>query len=178
MEEKPNKIRVAVIAGALIGVVSGVPGLNLINCCCCAGVVLGGLLSIYLYLQEFTPQMVPLESSDALILGIITGVVGAFSVTTVELVIRALFGGIGDEFTMSFLDQLIGWMEESGNVPPEVADEMRNQMEQSLEGSDSFFGIVSGLFITLILYPIFATLGAMLGYAIFKPKRPQTTQTT
>ncbi|MBM4168686.1 MAG: hypothetical protein FJ215_05965 [Ignavibacteria bacterium] len=178
MEEKPNKIRVALIAGALIGVVSGVPGLNLVNCCCCAGVVMGGLLATYLYLKEFTPQMPSLESSDALILGIFTGVAGACSVTVVELLIRLLFGGIGDEFAMSFMEQLIGWMEESANVPPEVVDEMRNQVQQSLEGSDSFFGVLSGLFITLILYPIFATLGAMLGYAIFKPKQPQTTQTT
>jgi len=178
MEEKPNKIRVALVAGALIGVVSGVPGLNLINCCCCAGVVLGGLLSTYLYLQEFTPQMPALESSDVLILGIMTGVAGAFSVTTIEIFIRLLFGSIGDEFARSILEQIIGYLEEGGSVPADMVDEMREQMEQSLAGADSLFGIVSGLFITLILYPIFATLGAMLGYAVFKPKRQQPLQTS
>src|SRR3990172_10679909 len=70
MPNKPDKIRVSLICGAIIGAVWAIPGLNLINCCCCAGVILGGVLAVYLYKQEFTEEMQPMESSDAVILGI------------------------------------------------------------------------------------------------------------
>ena len=69
MFEKPSKLRSAILGGLIIGAISGIPGLNLLNCCCCAGILLGGAMSVYLYRQEFTNEMPPMESSDALILG-------------------------------------------------------------------------------------------------------------
>lgn len=178
MGEKPDKIRVAIIAGAFIGVVSGVPGLNIINCCCCAGIVLGGLLSMYLYLQEFRPETPPIESSDALILGVMTGVAGAFAVTIVEQVVFLLFGSVNEEFVRGLLERVIQFMEEGGGLPAEAAEEMRDEIERSLQGSKTFQGILSGLFITLILYPIFSILGALIGYSIFKRKRPVETMSS
>lgn len=171
MGEKPDKIRIALIAGALIGVISGVPGLNLINCCCCAGVVLGGVLSIYLYMQEFKEDATPLESSDALILGIMTGVAGAFAATVVDQFILLLFGTVNEEFVKGVLERFIQFVEGGKSIPPEVAEEMRDEIERSLKGSRSIQGILSGLFVTLILYPIFSILGAMIGYSIFKRRK-------
>ncbi len=42
MQNQPSKLMPAVWGGVLIGVISGVPGLRLINCMCCLGVVGGG----------------------------------------------------------------------------------------------------------------------------------------
>jgi beta-aspartyl-peptidase (threonine type) len=87
MLEKPNKFRIALISGGVIGAVSGIPGISLINCCCCAGVWLGGVLAMYLYKQQFTEGMPPLEASDALMLGLMSGVVGAFAATLLSVAI-------------------------------------------------------------------------------------------
>lgn len=167
MPEKPGKLRIAMISGAVIGVVSSVPGLNLINCCCCAGIILGGVLAVYLHKQESTPGVPAMESSDALILGVITGVVSAFVTTLLNLFILALFGDIASEFVYSFVEQLI----ERANLPPETAEQLRNQMEQSMAEQTTFLGVMTELFVSLLIHPLFAMLGGLIGFSIFKPKR-------
>jgi hypothetical protein len=177
MLEKPNKLRVALISGAVIGAVSGIPGISLINCCCCAGVWLGGLMAMYLYKQQFTEGMLPMESSDALILGLMSGVVGAFVATLTSVFILFVFGPVEAEFVKSIFEKVVERLAESGNVPTDLVDQLKDQLDQSIRDSARISGIFGNLFITLIVYPIFAILGALLGYAIFKPKTPpQTTQ--
>jgi hypothetical protein len=172
MLEKPNKLRTAVISGVVIGVVAGMPGLSLINCCCCAGVWLGGMLSMYLYKQQFTEEMPPLESSDALMLGLMAGVVGAFVATTINVLILVTFGPLEAELVKSIFGKLLDRMSEQGSVPGDMVDTLKQQLEQSITESRRMSSVFGGLFITLIVYPIFSILGALLGYAIFRPKTP------
>jgi hypothetical protein len=179
MLEKPSKWRAGLIGGVVIGTISGIPGVSLINCCCCAGIWLGGMLSMYLYKTEVTPEMQPLESSDALILGLTSGIGGAFVATLLSVMILALFGPVEAELMRSIMERVLERLEEGGTLPSEVVDQMRDQLEESLRDSSSVSGILGNLFITLIVFPIFAILGALLGYAIFRPKnRPSMTQTT
>ena len=63
MLEKPSKQRAVLLGAAIIGAISGIPGLNLINCCCCAGIIVGGMMSVYFYLQDFRADSAPLETS-------------------------------------------------------------------------------------------------------------------
>ncbi len=170
MKDKPEKLRTALIGGLVIGVVSGIPGLNLVNCCCCAGIVLGGFLTVYLYRQEFTPEMPPLETSDALIVGVMAGVGGAFVAVTIELLIRVLFGNVGDELVRNIFGQIVERLEQSGDLPEGFGDDIRSQLEESLQESTTAFGILSSLFTSLIIYPIFSMLGGLLGYSAFRPK--------
>lgn len=172
MLEKPNKLRIALISGVVIGVVAGMPGLSLINCCCCAGVWLGGMLSMYLYKQQFTDEMPPLESSDALMLGLMAGVVGAFVATTINVVILLTFGPLEAELVKSIFGKLLDRMSEQGSVPSDMVETLKQQLEQSITDSRRMSSVFGGLFITLIVYPIFSILGALLGYAIFRPKTP------
>jgi len=177
MLEKPNKIRIALICGGVIGLVSSVPGLSLINCCCCAGVWLGGVLAMYLYKQQFTEGMPPLESSDALMLGLMAGVVGAFTATIVNVLIFVTFGPVEAQLVRSIVGKLLDRMAEQGSVPTDMVDSMKEQIESSIRDAGRMSNIFGGLFITLIVYPIFTILGALLGYSIFRPKTPpQTTQ--
>ncbi|MBI2619311.1 MAG: hypothetical protein HYW57_04460 [Ignavibacteriales bacterium] len=171
MPEKPDKIRVALISGAAIGAVWAIPGLNLINCCCCAGVILGGVLAVYLYKQEFHPDTPPMESSDAAVLGIMTGIAAAVVATTLNLLISFLFGDVTAEFAMSLLDGIFEKMESEGTLPPETVDQLRSEIEQSLAQSKTAIGVLMDLITNLIVNPLFATLGALIGYSMFKPKR-------
>ncbi|MBM4160791.1 MAG: hypothetical protein FJ217_06810 [Ignavibacteria bacterium] len=172
MLEKPNKFRVALISGAAIGAVSGIPGLNLLNCCCCAGVWLGGVLAMYLYRQEFTEGMPPLESSDALLLGLMSGVVGAFVATFLSVAILVVFGPIEAEFLRSLFEKGLDRLAEEGTLPSDMVDQFRDQLESAVQDSARVSSILGNLFIELIVYPIFAILGALLGYAFFRPKTP------
>jgi hypothetical protein len=177
MLEKPNKIRIALISGVAIGVVAAIPGLSLINCCCCAGVWLGGVLSMYLYKQQFTEGMPPLESSDALMLGLMAGVVGAFTATIINVLILVTFGPVEAELVKSIAGKILERMSEQGSLPSDMVENLKDQLEQSIKDSGRMSNIFGGLFITLIVYPIFTILGALLGYAMFRPKSPpQTTQ--
>lgn len=177
MLEKPNKYRIALISGAMIGVVAAIPGLSLINCCCCAGVWLGGVLAMYLYKQQFTEGMPPLESSDALMLGLMAGVIGAFIATIINVLIFVTFGPVEAELVKSIAGKVLDRMSEQGSIPSDMVETLKGQIEQSIKDSGRMSNIFGGLFITLIVYPIFTILGALLGFAIFKPKTPpQTTQ--
>jgi len=171
MPNKPDKIRVSLICGAIIGAVWAIPGLNLINCCCCAGVILGGVLAVYLYKQEFTEEMQPMESSDAVILGIMTGGVAAFAAMIFNLLLLALFGDVAGEMVRSIMASLIERMEESGSFPPEAIDQMKSEFERSMSQSRTVTGILTDLFLNLIINPLFAMGGALIGYSIFKPKK-------
>lgn len=172
MFEKPNKWRAGIIGGIVIGTVSGIPGISLVNCCCCAGVWLGGLMTMYLYKNEFTPEMQPLESSDALILGLIAGIAGAFVSTLISVLILAILGPVEAEFLRSIIEKALERLAEDGSLPSDAVDQMREQFETSLKDSATISGILGNLFVTLIVYPLFAILGALLGYALFRPKNP------
>ena len=173
MFEKPSKLRSAILGGLLIGAISGIPGLNLLNCCCCAGILLGGALSVYLYRQEFTDEMPPLESSDALILGIIAGIIGALVTTALSAMITLLLGPVETEMMRNFMEKLTQKLEDHGSVPPGTMENMRDQFEQAIKEGGTVGGILRSLVYALILYPIFSMLGGLIGFGIFgKKKRP------
>ena len=168
MPEKPSKLRVSIISGVAIGFVSAIPGLNLINCCCCAGIILGGVLAVYLYKQEHVEGVPPMESSDGLILGVTTGVVSAFTTTLLNLLIMTLFGDVASEFLRSFTEQIL----ENVNLPPETIDQMRDQIDASMAEASTFMGVMKELLFNLLIHPLFAMLGGLIGYSVFKPKKP------
>lgn len=171
MQNKPDKIRVSLISGAVIGAVWAIPGLNLINCCCCAGVMLGGVLAVYLYRQDYTADMEPMESSDAVILGIMTGGVAAFAALIFNLLFLALFGDVAREMLRSFMGSLIEQMEESGSMPSDALDQMKSEFERSIGQPRTVTGMLADLFVNLIINPLFAMAGALIGYSMFKPKK-------
>ena len=170
MFEKPSKFRAAGLAGVAMGVVSALPGLSLVNCCCCAGIIGGGVLAVYLYKQEFREEMAPLESTDGLVLGILAGLVGAFSATVISLLILLVFGRWEAEMMRQIVDKLLDSMESSGSIPGSAADNIRTMVEDAMKESTTVVGVLSGLIMNLIIYPIFGMLGGLLGFAFFKPK--------
>jgi hypothetical protein len=172
MFEKPSKLRPAILGGLIIGAISGIPGLNLLNCCCCAGIILGGAMSVYLYRHEFTNEMPPMESSDALILGIIAGIVGALITTILSAMITLILGPVETEMMRNFMEKLTQKLENRGSVPQGTLDNMRDQFQQAMKEGGTIGGILRSLVYALILYPIFSMLGGLIGFGIFGKKKP------
>jgi len=173
MLEKPSKLRAALLGGFIIGIITGLPAISILNkCCCCGGIMLCGLLSLYLYKQEFNNETPPLESSDALILGIIAGLAGALIGTVVSILSILIFGPVDKNIAI----RLLTWAEEQGTLPPETSsqvDEMTAELQKSINSGIRFRDVLSDLLFGLILYPIFSMIGGLIGYGIFGKKKPE-----
>ena len=130
---------------------------------------------MYLYKQEFTEGMPPLESSDALMLGLMAGVVGAFTATVINVLILAVLGPVEQELVKSMMGKVLDRLAEQGSLQTDMVDTVKEQIEQSIRDSSKLSNIFRSLFTALVLYPIFSILGALLGFAIFRPKNPPPT---
>lgn len=165
--EQPSKMTPALIGGAVMGLISATPFLNLVNCLCCAGIILGGFLAVFFYKDQLTPDMPPLQASDGLALGALAGVFGFIIATVLSIFIFAVFGPIAAEATIDLMLRLI----EMGGIdlPPEVYEEMRESTQES--PLNPF-----GLFLSLLTSVIFGIVGGLIGAAVYKPKGPQIQQ--
>ena len=190
MFEKPSKQRAIILGGFAIGLVSGIPGLNLINCCCCAGILFGGALTYYLHIQDYkllTPpdneqyrvwigsmpvdaRLAP-EASDALILGLLAGIVGAILATMISAIILLAVGPVEQEMVQRWMMKFLEKLEQRGSIPSESIDQIREQFEKSAKEGFSMNSIMFGFIANLIIYPIFGMLGGLLGHGLFGRQR-------
>ena len=168
MPEKPNKLMPALYGGIIMGVISGLPFLNLLNCFCCAGILLGGFLSVLFYTREAPPDTLQLTSGDALQLGVLAGVFGAFIETALHAAVLGSVGNVVGETLSQILEGM------SDQIPPEVFD----QIDRAFGGLATFtpFAIFFSFLKSIIINPVFGLLGGLIGYAVFKPKPSATVQ--
>jgi hypothetical protein len=163
MNNRPDKLLPALYGGIIIGVISAVPFLNWINCCCCAGVMLGGFLSVLFYKNDLAPSAM-LTNGDALQLGALAGLFGAVIGTGVNALFLSVLGNLSGES----LAELLRGFEDV--IPPKAFD----GLEEGILQADRI-GPVAVLwsFITsLVIDPLFGLIGGLIGYAVFKPKQP------
>ena len=88
-ESTNNKVKPALIGGASLGVASGIPFLNVLNCACCALVVGGGFLAAWLYLKDQPPSPEP-PWGDGAIVGLLAGLFGAAVAVVVDIPFLAM----------------------------------------------------------------------------------------
>ncbi|MBI4429244.1 MAG: hypothetical protein HY562_09000 [Ignavibacteriales bacterium] len=174
MPEKPNKQRAVLLGGLVIGGLWGIPFVNMINCCCCAGILLGGILASYLYREEFVEGMPPFESSDALITGLLAGIAGAVVATLIGNLIHLIFGPIGAELTRDIIEKVLQRLEEQGSIPSGIYDDLLDQLEREINKPLTLYEVLKDFLFGVIILPIFGMLGGLLGFAIFGKKK--TTQ--
>ena len=152
-----SKHQPALLGGVFIGVLSALPGVNFANCCC-LWVLSGGALVVYLQQQR---TVEPVETADAVIGGLIAGVIGALITTLLTLIIVSAGGA-------AWMDQIRAALDN-----PEIPAETRDMLLRIFEGR-SF--VLIGLVINLPIYAIFSMIGALIGLAIFRKKTPPVTQ--
>jgi hypothetical protein len=154
-----GKHQPALLGGLLIGVLSSLPVVSVVNVCCCLWVVLGGGFVVYLQ-QQRTPG--PVETADAVLGGLIAGLIGA-TISVIATTAMASMGGalMGDQF-QAILDQ-------NPDIPPEARDFFLN-----LASGQGVFLVMFA--VTLPIYAVFSMLGSLLGLAIFRKKTPPPTE--
>jgi len=163
MNPKPDKILPAVYGGVIMGLLSAIPFVNLINCLCCAGVIIGGICGVYFYKNNFTPDTPPFSSGDCLAVGAMAGVVGAFVATVLSLFFDMMFGDVMQEFVRNAI----------ANSNIELPEEFADRIDEAFGAETSAFMVLSNLALSLFIDPLFGLLGGLIGYGVFKPKQGQ-----
>src|SRR5262249_44930081 len=144
-----SMLRPALIAGVVVGIVSAVPGLNLVNCFCCGWVIAAGVVAAYLYMKQ-SPTACTLGQGVGL--GALTGVIGAVVDTIFSIPIHFLIVGIG----ISSAGQLREALERIPNLPPEVRDAL---LPIFSGGAASTLLFVLGGLVKVVPYAIAGMLG-------------------
>jgi hypothetical protein len=159
MPQKPDKFTPALYGGIIMGLLSGIPILSLVNCLCCAGIMLGGFMAVYFYKKQLTAEMDALTSSDGMGLGAFAGLFGAIASSILGGLFFLLVGDVASEMVL----RMMGSSGILNSMPPEA----RSQMEQSM--SQQGFSII-GVVANFIICPLFGLLGGLIGYAVFRKR--------
>ena len=136
----------SLIVGVAMGVLSSIPVVSIVNCLLCGWLWLGGIFGVWLY-RNFSHQT--LDMGKGALLGLVSGLVAAVIATLLGLVFSGNVAAISPE-QMAQLEEVMGESAQIFNDPATMT--------------------VIGLGITLVLYPVFAAIGGLIGAAIFKPK--------
>ncbi|MBI2221100.1 MAG: DUF5518 domain-containing protein [Acidobacteria bacterium] len=159
MPSSPDKLQPALLGGAFIGVLSALPFVSYVNACCCLWVLVGGLLAAWV-MQQNHPYAI--TTADGALVGLLAGVFGALVATVVSL-LMAPFQRQLDLYMWGRMSQMMR------DVPP-IVEQM---MEQRRSGpAVNLIAAAAGLVMALIIYPIFALLGGLLGAALFRKSAP------
>jgi len=81
-----------VIGGIIGGVLSGIPLLNLLNCCFCMLNLAGAAIGLSMYLREHPGESI--SSGDAAISGTISGAVTGVIAATLGIVVQIALGSL------------------------------------------------------------------------------------
>lgn len=160
MPEKPGKLIPAVYGGIIMGVISGIPFLSIVNCFCCAGIMLGGFMAVFFYKKDLKESSPPLTNGDGIALGALAGLAGA----VVTVILTALFHFVFHMALGSGMQRLED-MGMGDKIPPEAM-----RMIQGMMSGGGLLGIT--FVFHLFIDPLFGLLGGLIGYAVFKSKVP------
>jgi len=145
------------------------PVLNLINIFCCAGIMLGGFVGVYAYRKQLSGTGMNLTMKDGGMIGILSGILSAVFITGFGVII-SLFSDTNP------MVEVIKSVEELGlQIPPEMNHYLdKFSDEYNRHGFSPTITIISFI-CNIILYPLFGSIGAILGVTLFnKNSRSQT----
>lgn len=144
----------SLIGGLVIGVLSALPVISAGNLCCCLWVVTGGIVASYLLQQERTEPITP---GDGALVGLLAGIAGA----VVHLLLSIPLAMLMAPMQRRMIEQLVN----RGSIPPEWQDLFASAAGGGL-------GLTIGFLLMLFVGSIFATLGGLLGAAVFRKTQP------
>ena len=164
VSDPSGKLKYALYGGVVTAATIGLPGLNLLNCFCCAGVLLGGFLSIFFWTRDIAQGLPPPTTAAAIQLGALSGVFGALIGSFLNVIMILSLGDIVKNMLSSQMEP--GGMFEA--LPPQLISAFDEML--SGEGSFSIVDIIAPLIVWLLVGPLFGMLGALMGFAVFRPK--------
>ena len=148
------RLQPALIGGLFIGVLSALPFVNLLNCCC-LWVITGGILATYV-MQQNHPY--PVTVGDGALVGLLAGLVGAIVHLLVSIPLQAYLGPMMSAWSEGMMRS------RRSDMPPELRRVMNEMGPQALV-------VISGIIFGGVSV-VFATLGGLLGVLFFRKSLP------
>ena len=150
------KFKAALMGGGIFGVLAALPYINMLNVLCCALYIGGGVLAVYFYTKD-QPRPEKAPYGDGALVGLIAGAIGGVVTTIFGALVLA--SGLGPDMgdPAAALEQL----EQAGIELPDIVRDMMGG------GGISAAMLGTQLVMNVILFGIFATLGGLVGVAIF-----------
>ena len=146
-----EKMKAALIGGVSFGIASALPYLSFVNGICCSLYIGGGVLAAYLIMKDLPPQA-RAPYKDGAVVGVLAGLFGGIAAIITSLVAKAM--GYDPAAEMAAMMQQFGLP-----MPTEGL------------GIEPTAGLQLVNFVTVIVFDaIFATLGGLVGVAIFHKK--------
>ncbi|HMA54704.1 MAG TPA: hypothetical protein VKT17_09590 [Acidobacteriota bacterium] len=153
--QRPEYLRPALIAGAVAGLLSGLPFIGAGNCICCLWIVGGAAIAAKL-LAAATPGL--LKAGDGAVVGALTGIVAAVVDAIVSIPLRS--------FNMGLARRLLDKAAEfGGEMPP--------SLEGILNGSSGGISpgwFLLGLLVSAAVFAVMGALGGIIGISLFGKK--------
>jgi hypothetical protein len=154
-----DKMRAVLAGGVTLGLLSAIPPISFGNMCCCVWVLGGGALASYLYVRR---SQTPVMMGQGAELGALSGVVGTVVSHSIGIPLGLILGEPFNRFLVKAFE----------NFNPQVAEEMRKQME--IAAAQSFAQklpvILGTAAFNTVIYIAFATLGGLLGVKLFEKR--------
>jgi hypothetical protein len=162
--ERPNKFQAALMAGIIFGVLSSIPFVNFINICCCLWFVIGGAMAARSLINRST--VFPVTSGEGAAVGALAGAICA----AVDLVLGMPLALLTNELVFGALQGFITSVQDP-RLREQFEEVMRASRDQPIAQQ-----ILGHLFQWLILAAVgtgFATLGGVIGVAMFEKRKGQ-----
>ena len=170
-QEKPSMLQPALIGGVFLGVTSSLPIIEWFNCACCIMVIGGGVLASFIFLRDYPDGIPRMSYGDGALLGLLTGLIGGFVWTVVEVPLAYFQSQLG--MAMDDLAEVQELLNDP-SIPPFIQELVASIMTS---GSFSVGILLLGFFSHLVIAAIFASIGGVIGVALFQPKTPVALQT-
>jgi hypothetical protein len=152
-----DRLQPALWGGLFIGVLSALPLIGFVNCCCCLWVLVGGALAAYLR-QQNTPYQI--DAAEGALVGLMAGALGGVVYSILSIPIDMLTGPMQQR-----------WIEGVLSNNPDITPEMRDIFDRTNQTAGAAARV--GYFIVaLVVFSVFGVLGGLIGVAIFKRNLP------
>jgi hypothetical protein len=142
------------IGGAVMGVLSALPLVNIGNLCCCLWVICGGAVAAYMLQQD---QPAPITPGDGAVVGLFAGLFGTVVTVILSIPLNLMM--------LPMQQQILERMRRDGQMPQGFED----------FASTFAFGVFGTMLFGMVMLAasaIFSTLGGVLGALIFRKPEP------
>jgi len=129
----------------------------MLNCLCCSLIVGAGFLAAFLYSRSCAAAGVAFRAGTGAMVGLLAGLVYALS--------ASLFGAIASfALGMGDIDQIVEQMRQVPSMDPELLE----RITEIVDNAGMALILLAALVVNLLFGAIFATVGGLIGGALFK----------
>ncbi|HQT90881.1 MAG TPA: hypothetical protein PL001_02500 [Candidatus Kryptobacter bacterium] len=164
MKNNSLYFRPALFAGLIMAIINFAPGLDLVNCFCCAGLFIGGVLAVFFFRMD-TPPDHTIMNIDGFYLGLWTGIFAAGFETVLNITIGPFIADIKFQMLKNILKRIL-----NGTPMPSG---LMDQLSQAIAAAKrpGLLDTLLSFFLVVVVYSIFTIFGALLTTAFIQKRK-------